>query len=102
MCIRDRCGPSCLDNIHSHSGAAVQSMKQNRDAWLIYAAGFVRSATVSLVGVTLAIHLANLGFSPAAIGALIGIGLAGSSLATVIVSLRGDMWGRRRVLVVLA
>ena len=77
-------------------------MKQNRDAWLIYAAGFVRSATVSLVGVTLAIHLANLGFSPAAIGALIGIGLAGSSLATVIVSLRGDMWGRRRVLVVLA
>ena len=77
-------------------------MKQNRDAWLIYTAGFVRSATVSLVGVTLAIHLANLGFSPAAIGALIGIGLAGSSLATVVVSLRGDAWGRRRVLVALA
>ena len=77
-------------------------MKHNRDAWLIYAAGFVRSATVSLVGVTLAIHLANLGFSPAAIGALIGIGLAGSSLATVVVSLRGDAWGRRRVLVALA
>ena len=77
-------------------------MKQHRDAWLIYTAGFVRSATVSLVGVTLAIHLANLGFSPAAIGALIGIGLAGSSLATVVVSLRGDAWGRRRVLVALA
>jgi len=77
-------------------------MKQNRDAWLIYTAGFVRSATVSLVGVTLAIHLANLGFSPAAIGALIGIGLAGSSLATVVVSLGGDAWGRRRVLVALA
>jgi MFS family permease len=77
-------------------------MKQNRDAWLIYTAGFVRSATVSLVGVTLAIHLANLGFSPAAIGALIGIGLAGSSLATVVVSLRADAWGRRRVLVALA
>jgi len=77
-------------------------MKHNRDAWLIYAAGFVRSATVSLVGVTLAIHLASLGFSVAAIGALIGIGLAGSSLATVVVSLRGDVWGRRRVLVALA
>ena len=77
-------------------------MKHNRDARLIYAAGFVRSATVSLVGVTLAIHLANLGFSPAAIGALIGIGLAGSSLATVVVSLRGDVWGRRRMLVALA
>ena len=74
-------------------------MKHNRDAWLIYTAGFVRSATVSLVGVTLAIHLANLGFSAAAIGALIGIGLAGASLATVVVSLRGDVWGRRRVLV---
>jgi len=77
-------------------------MKHNRDAWLIYAAGFVRSATVSLVGVTLAIHLASLGFSVAAIGALIGIGLAGSSLATVVVSLRGDVWGRRRVLVALS
>ena len=73
-----------------------------RDARLIYAAGFVRSATVSLVGVTLAIHLAEVGFSTTQIGLLIGVGLAGSSLATVIVSLRGDAWGRRRVLVGLA
>ena len=71
------------------------------DATLIYAAGFLRSATVSLVGVTLAIHLASLGFSVASIGLLIGIGLAGSSVATVIVSLRGDSWGRQRVLVAL-
>jgi MFS family permease len=73
-----------------------------RDASLIYAAGFLRSATVSLVGVTLAIYLAELGFGPAQIGALIGVGLAGSSLATVVVGLRGDAWGRRRVLFVLA
>jgi MFS family permease len=71
------------------------------DATLIYFAAFLRSATVSLVGVTLAIHLANLGFSAARIGLLIGVGLAGSSLATVVVSLRGDAWGRRRVLVML-
>jgi MFS family permease len=71
------------------------------DARLIYAAAFLRSATVSLVGVTLAIHLSNLGLSAARIGLLIGVGLAGSSLATLIVSLRGDSWGRRRVLVVL-
>ena len=71
------------------------------DATLIYIAAFLRSATVSLVGVTLAIHLASLGFSAARIGLLIGVGLAGSSLATVVVSLRGDGWGRRRVLVVL-
>ena len=73
-----------------------------RDAQLIYAAGFLRSATVSLVGVTLAIHLADVGFTTTQIGLLIGVGLAGSSLATLLVSLRGDAWGRRRVLVGLA
>ena len=72
-----------------------------RDARLICVAGFLRSATVSLVGVTLAIHLADIGFSTARIGLLIGAGLAGSSLATLIVSFRGDAWGRRRVLVTL-
>jgi MFS family permease len=73
-----------------------------RNACLIYAAGLVRSATVSLVGVTLAIHLADVGFSVTRIGLLIGAGLAGSSVATVVVSLRGDVWGRRRVLIALA
>ena len=72
------------------------------NARLIYAAGFIRSSTVSLVGVTLAIHLAAAGLSTTQIGLLIGAGLAGSSLATVIVSLRGDQWGRRRALVTLA
>lgn len=77
-------------------------MRIERDVGLIYATGFIRSATVSLVGVTLAIYLAALGFGPTQIGALIGVGLAGSSLATVVVSVRGDAWGRRRVLFVLA
>jgi MFS family permease len=72
------------------------------DASLIYATGFLRSAAVSLVGVTLAIHLSEVGFSTTQIGLLIGAGLAGSSLATLVVSLRGDAWGRRRVLVGLA
>jgi MFS family permease len=77
-------------------------ISSSRDAPLIYAAGFMRSATISLVGVTLAIHLADVGYSTTQIGLLIGVGLAGSSLATVIVSLRGDRWGRKRVLVGLA
>jgi MFS family permease len=80
----------------------MTAVPRSRDAQLIYCAGFVRSATVSLVGVTLAIHLADVGFSATQIGLLIGVGLAGSSLATVVVSLRGDVWGRRRVLVGLA
>lgn len=82
--------------------APVASVRIDRDALLIYAAGFLRSATVSLVGVTLAIHLADTGFTATQIGLLIGVGLAGSSLATAMVSLRGDLWGRRRVLIGLA
>ena len=78
---------------------SVRPVPIERDALLIYAAGFVRSATVSLVGVTLAIHLADVGFSTLQIGLLIGVGLAGSSLATVIVGVRGDAWGRRRMLI---
>lgn len=73
-----------------------------RDARLICTAGFIRSATVSLVGVTLAIHLADVGFSTVQIGLFIGVGLAGSSVATLVVSVRGDVWGRRRVLLALA
>ena len=73
-----------------------------RDTGLIYAAGFVRSATVGLVGVTLAIYLANVGFTTAQIGLLIGVGLAGASVATVIVGLRGDAWRRKRVLIARA
>jgi MFS family permease len=73
-----------------------------RDARLICAAALIRSATVSLVGVTLAIHLSHVGFTATRIGLLIGAGLAGSSLAAIIVSFRGDAWRRRRVLAGLA
>ena len=51
----------------------MQRLPSDRDVLLIYAAGFVRSATVSLVGVTLAIHLADVGFSTTQIGLLIGV-----------------------------
>jgi MFS family permease len=82
-----------------HTVVPPATVRTERDALLICAAGFLRSSTVSLVGVTLAIHLADVGFSTTQIGLLIGVGLAGSSLATVVVSLRGDGWGRRRVLI---
>lgn len=49
-------------------------MRTERDALLIYTAGFLRSAAVSLVGVTLAIHLADVVFSATQIGLLIGAG----------------------------
>ena len=73
-----------------------------REARLIYVAGFLRSATVGLVGVVLAIYLSQLGLSAAAIGVVIGSGLAGAAVATVVVSLHGDSFGRRRTLIAIA
>lgn len=70
-----------------------------RDAALIYAAGFIRSATVGLVGVVLAIYLSKIGLSTAAIGLVIGSGLAGAAAATLVVGLRADRVGRQRTLI---
>ena len=80
----------------------MDGRSSRRDAAIIYAAGFVRSVTVGLVGVVLAIYLSQIGWSTAAIGVVIGAGLAGAAVATLIVSLRGDTFGRKRTLIALA
>ena len=80
----------------------MKTLGLRRDAALIYAAAFLRSATVGLVGVVLAIYLAEIGLSAVAIGFLIGAGLAGAAVATILVGVRGDVFGRRRTLIVLA
>lgn len=74
----------------------------SRDALLIYAAAFLRSSTVGLVGVLLAISLAEHGVSVAAIGLIIGAGLAGIALVMAAVAVAGDRFGRRHVLMALA
>ena len=73
-----------------------------RDAALVYVAAFLRSSTVGLVGVVIAIYLSEIGFSAPAIGLVIGSGLAGAAVATVLVGVRGDRFGRRRTLIALA
>ena len=82
--------------------ASVVADALSRDAALIYAAAFLRSSTVGLVGVVLAIHLAEIGLSPVAIGLVIGAGLAGGAVATVLTGLRADAFGRKRTLVTLS
>ena len=72
-----------------------------REAALICAAGGVRAAAVSLVGVIVAIHLSSRGLSASGIGLIIGVGIASSAAGTVITALRADRWGRRRTLIVL-
>ncbi len=79
-------------------------MNQNphRDLALINAAGFLRSFGVGLMGVVLGIYLFRRGLSSLAIGFVIAAGLAGSALATVIVSFAADRVGRKRSLLYLS
>jgi MFS family permease len=82
--------------------AIATRMRLSRDPALICFAAFLRSSAVGLLGVVLAIHLARAGFSPTAIGLIIGAGLAGGAAATIVVGFCGDAFGRRRTLVALA
>lgn len=77
-------------------------MQFSRDLLLIYAAAFLRSLGVGLLGVVLGVYLFRIGFSSTAIGLVIAAGLAGSAFATALASYRGDRLGRRRLLVVLS
>jgi MFS family permease len=74
----------------------------HRDLALINAAGFLRSLGVGLMGVVLGIYLFRLGLSSFTIGLVIAVGLAGSALATIIVSFAADRVGRRWSLLVLS
>jgi MFS family permease len=65
---------------------------------LIYAAALLRSTGVGLTGVLLGVYLSRAGLSATQIGAVITAGLAGAALGTLIVTLRADRIGRRRIL----
>jgi len=72
------------------------------DLLLINVAALLRSLSIGLTGVVLGLYLARAGFSAVDIGLVIGAGLAGSALATVIVTLCADHLGRRRTLAALS
>jgi len=69
---------------------------------LIYAAALLRSTGVGLTGVVLGVYLSRAGLSATQIGVVITNGLAGAALGTLIVSLRADRLGRRRILASLS
>jgi len=72
------------------------------DRRILYAAAFLRALATGMVGVIAGLYLARLGLSPAASGLVIGGGLAGGALATLLATLRADRIGRRRLLIALA
>lgn len=71
------------------------------DRRIIFSASFLRAVANGLVGVIAGIYLAQLGFEPAAWGAILGAGVAGTAVGAAGVMFRGDRFGRRRWLIAL-
>ena len=72
------------------------------DRRILYTTAFVRALATGMMGVLLGIYLARMAFTAAQIGLVISAGLAGATLAALLVTLAGDRLGRRRLLFWLA
>src|SRR5712692_4641789 len=69
------------------------------DRRIIFAASFLRAVANGLIGVLAGIYLAQLGLDPAAWGAVLGAGIAGTAVSAAGVMFWGDRIGRKRWLV---
>jgi MFS family permease len=74
----------------------------SRDITLLYTSAWLRSFSIGLLGVVLGVFLFREGFSSTAIGLVIAAGLAGAAAGTALVTVRADLFGRRRTLFVLS
>jgi MFS family permease len=70
-----------------------------RDSYIVLATSFVRATAVSLLGVLLGIYLAEVGFSTSEIGYVVGAGLAGAAVASLVAAFFGDRHGRKRMFI---
>ncbi|HET8854056.1 MAG TPA: MFS transporter [Ktedonobacteraceae bacterium] len=82
--------------------SASGERNQYKDARLILVMRGMRSLAYGLLAVLLGVALASEGFSPVAIGTLITVSLVGDFVGTYVIGLVTDIWGRRRVLALLA
>ncbi|MEE8518757.1 MAG: MFS transporter, partial [Dehalococcoidia bacterium] len=69
-----------------------------RDAWIIIAASTLRSIAQASIAVLLAPYLEQLGFSLGQIGLFITLGLAGTTVFSVLIVFLGESIGRRRLM----
>src|SRR5437764_15326279 len=67
-----------------------------RDRRIIFTASFLRAVANGLIGVLAGIYLAQLGLDPAAWGAVLGAGIAGTAVGAAGVMFWGDRIGRKR------
>jgi MFS family permease len=81
---------------------AAATDPRTADVTLIIAARGLRSFAYGLLAVLLGVALTTAGLSPAAVGAVITVSLAGDFCGTYVIGLGADQWGRRRTLAVLA
>lgn len=72
------------------------------DRILIFSAAFLRALALGMIGVLLAIYFAKLQFTPTLIGIIMSVGLAGGTLAALLVTFFGDYFGRKRSLIIIA
>ncbi len=72
------------------------------DLGLIFAAAWLRSFGIGLLGVILGVFLYRRGLSSIAIGVVLAAGIAGSAAGTIFVTFRADAFGRRRTLCCLS
>jgi len=72
------------------------------DREFVFAAGFLRAVANGLIGVIAGIYLVKLGLDPAAMGMVLGAGIAGTAVGAAGVMFWGDRLGRRRWLVAIA
>ncbi|MGH8530932.1 MAG: MFS transporter [Nevskiales bacterium] len=72
------------------------------DLRLLLAATTLRAFATGMGGVLLGIYLAQRGLSLPEIGIVLSAGLGSGLLAMALISVRGDRWGRKRALMVLA
>src|SRR2546427_12127953 len=66
-----------------------------RDRRIIFAASFLRAVANGLIGVLAGIYLAQLGLDPAAWGAVLGAGIAGTAVGAAGGMFWGDRIGRK-------
>ena len=72
------------------------------DRGLLYTAAFLRALATGMIGVLLGLYLARLGLDATRIGLVVGAGLAGAAVATLIAAFGGDRLGRRRFLITIS
>ena len=72
------------------------------DRRIIYCAVLVRSMATGMIGVLFGIYLAERSLSASTVSLIVGAGLGGAALASLLVTLCADRIGHRRALIVIA